>query len=118
MPNGIQFDHAGNMAAVKIHTDSILSQLYEHIGCKIVAPLEIHAGLVLWVDAEGATNGQRLNQQLTNLAAILGLDIDGTVTIYGPGVFLGGTATHPTGLTDDQRLNIVLKQLRSLVHSN
>lgn len=118
MPKGIQFDEAGNMAAVHIGADSIMSHLYEHIGCKVVTPIEIHAGVVLWLDAEGPDNGQRFNGPLTELGAVLGLDIDGKFGIYGPGVFLGGTATAPASLSPEDRLNIVLKQLRTLTHSN
>lgn len=118
MPKGIQFDHAGNMEAVNIGHESIMADLNDRLECRIASPLEIHAGLVLWIDAESVSNGHRQNPSLTKLAAILGLDFDGPLAIHGPGIFLGGTATTPASLAPDQRMNIVLKQLRSTVHSN
>lgn len=113
MPKGILFDHAGEMTQVIIASDTVMSQLYEHIGCRVVIPLSIADGINLWVDAEGADNGQSLNVELTWLADTVG-NLD--TPIYGPGVFLGCDESGPTApirnLTPDDRLAIVLAHVR------
>lgn len=107
MPLGVQFDHAGNMSAVHIDADSVLSELYEAIGCRVVTPTQMTESVALWVDAEGADNGQSYNKALSTVAEQFGY----TEPIYGPGVFLGFTGEQPdnvTDLTNDARLAIVL----------
>lgn len=116
MPKGIVFDHAGNMHAVAIDEDSVLSELYEHIGCRVVIPIFITKGINVWVDAEGFDNGQKLNEALTKVAETLGgLD----VPLYGPGVFLGcerwGEGQPILDLTRDASEAIVMAQVRNAV---
>lgn len=121
MPLGVQFDHAGNMSAVHIGADSVLSELYEVIGCRVVTPVQMTEGVALWVDAEGADNGQSHNQALSTVAIQFGY----TEPIYGPGVFLG-CADNPNevkDLTHDARLAIVMHAIgrvhlgRALTHN-
>lgn len=113
MPQGILFDHAG-MSAVSLAPDSVLSELYEHIGCRIVIPLFITTGVNVWVDAEGEANGQSINEDLSKVADILG-GFD--YPIYGPGVFLGcakrGESEPALDLTRDNHEAIVMAQVRS-----
>ena len=116
MPKGIVFDHAGNMHAVEIEEDSVLSELYEHIGCKVVIPVFVTKGMNVWVDAEGYDNGQKLNEALTKVVDTLG-GID--TPLYGPGVFLGcerwGEGEPILDLTRDASESIVMAQVRNAV---
>jgi hypothetical protein len=112
---GILFDHLGNMSAIEVDDESVLSELYEHIGCRVVVPLFICTGVNLWVDAEGADNGQKLNTPLSKTADTLGgLD----TPIYGPGVFLGcdqrGEGQPVTTLSNDNWEAIVMAQIRNV----
>ena len=111
MPSALTFDHAGNMRAIDIGADSVLSELYEHIGCKIVRPLRVTRGITLWVDAEGADNGQKLNNDLSKVVDILGGPDD---IVYGPGVFLGSSESDQVlDLTRDDSEAIVMAQVLS-----
>jgi len=103
--NGIHFDHDGNMSRVTAEPGQIEAMCFENIGCKRLVRIRLRPGLDLWLDEEGADNGQSENTELTRFAARFGIDYP----IYGDGVILGRDFEgDPSGLYEEELSRLVV----------
>lgn len=117
MPNGIQFDYAGNMSAVSINGEQAASEMRELIGCTHLVPIRITNNLTLVLDAEGADHvDAKVNHLLTAAATLLGHD----EPLYGIGLFVGslGDDGQVIGISDTARLDVVLAAIQSPILSH
>jgi hypothetical protein len=101
----IHFDRGGNMARVVSESEQIEAMCFERIGCRRLVAVKLTACVALWLDAEGADNGQSENVELTRFAASYGLDHP----IYGEGIILGSDFEgDPTGLYEEEISQLTL----------
>jgi hypothetical protein len=112
MHNGIHFDHDGNMARLNIGQGQFEVAFYEQIGCRKLVQIRLTPTIDIWLDAEGADNGQSENVELTRFVARYGIDYP----IYGTGVIVGRDFEgDPTGLMNDEFSNIVVTHAENML---
>lgn len=108
----VHFDRDGNMARVVSESEQIEAMCFERIGCRRLVSIKLTPCVDLWLDAEGADNGQTENADLTRFAARYGIDHP----IYGEGIILGRDFEgDPTGLYEEELSSLTLTHTENML---